>query len=116
MAVLQFLLVWALLALSSIYLVAPFLIRSFAHIVGRHLRQSTQDRRSQIYQRVRADERKLSGKDSKLDDAEAEWETIESYAVDTTARQGTRDWDGIVGFFHPFWYVNDIALGRGVSC
>lgn len=108
MAVLLFLLFWVLLALLSTSFVAPFLIRSVARtVVGRHLKQSTQDRRRQIYQRARAEERSHSGKDRKLDDADAEWETIESYAAGTArnGQTGNKDWDGIVGFFHPFWYV-----------
>ncbi|KAI9793545.1 MAG: asparagine-linked glycosylation protein [Peltula sp. TS41687] len=102
MAILPFLLFWVLLALVSTIFVAPFLLRSFARIVGRHLRLNTQERRSQIYQRVRTEETKLSTKDGKLGDADVDWYTMESDAVDATARRESKDWDGIVGFFHPF--------------
>lgn len=42
-----------------------------------------------------------------------EWESVDAYAVGT-AKNGEKteeEWDGIVGFFHPFWWVKlDLLL------
>jgi alpha-1,2-mannosyltransferase len=39
--------------------------------------------------------------------SDEEWENIESFAVGTAknGEKADREWDGIVGFFHPFWYA-----------
>lgn len=34
-----------------------------------------------------------------------EWENVDAYAVGTAGNgeKGQSEWDGIVGFYHPFW-------------
>jgi alpha-1,2-mannosyltransferase len=87
------------------------LVRSLSQTVGAalgwYLRRKTDGRRALILRVTEESERafkdnspsKSSG--SSLDD---EWENIEA-AVTGTAKNGEKgenDWDGIVGFFHPF--------------
>ena len=96
-----------LVALCSTFVIAPFVIRLVCLAVGRQLRRSTEDRRSLIYQRVHAEESTYVAK-KKADNGDDGWEKIESYATGS-AKNGDRaekDWDGVVGFFHPFWSVS----------
>lgn len=51
--------------------------------------------------------RKEGGRPKSSSDGDDEWETVDSYALGTSPNggKGEKEWDGIVGFFHPFWYV-----------
>lgn len=118
--------------------VGPPAARHLGAWLGWYLRKKTDGRREQLADIVEADERAwaeaaekkgragagggLSGGEKKKKPAEAEdvdddgWEKVdEAYAVGT-ARNGEKaddEWDGIVGFFHPFWYVGIVSHGLG---
>lgn len=79
----------------------------FQRTVGWYLGRKATARRKSILTRVAAEasEYHLSaGPSPKSEDVE--WEKVEK------PKEGEADdeWDGIIGFFHPFWFV--IAMGR----
>ena len=89
---------------------APRLIHYVGGTVGYYLRKKTTGRKAQILQLVEADEEEYR-KTKEFTEGEKrrdsdEWESVEAYATGT-ARNGEKaekEWDGIVGFFHPFCY------------
>jgi hypothetical protein len=91
----------------------PFLVKILARgslrLIGWSLQRRTSKRRELIASRVRSEqeayEAALKGS-PKVEDED--WEQIESYAAGTAPNgESPRDveWDGVVGFFHPFWSV-----------
>ena len=92
----------------------PLIIRSIAPIAGWALKRNTEGRRAQLLSLMSEDEAKyaeqkekdpelkgtLGGKGKRMT-ADAS-----SLGISDGSKNGTRtDWGGIVGFFHPFWYV-----------
>lgn len=72
------------------------------------MRKKTEGRRAQILELVEKDEAEWAKKAEKGRRDSDEWENVDSLAVGTAknGEQGEEEWDGIVGFFHPFWYVS----------
>lgn len=109
--------------------------------VGWFIQKRTRSRREFIISRVRADEEEFqakqgspaSGKSSSTSQTEDEdWEKVDtSLAVGNNNGNGHRekngqrkaqgqgskdqDWDGIIGFFHPFWYALVATLQPGFA-
>lgn len=86
----------ALVALVASILLCPFAFR----ITGWFIRRHTNARREVLLQRAR--EYVTEDVTNSVDD---DWEKVD--AVVGTAPNGQkldRDWNGVVGFFHPFWY------------
>ncbi|KAI9848191.1 MAG: asparagine-linked glycosylation protein [Sclerophora amabilis] len=93
------------LFLISSFFVAPFLINSLGRALGWYLRRRTRDRRAQILARVGADRTVRAEQDQEAAKSDEDgWEKVESYATGTAKNGGKadEDWEGIVGFFHPF--------------
>ena len=95
-------LLFAFLSLLTSLLVSvillPTIVRFLGQQVGHYLRRSCRTRRELLLARV-ANESKKNG-------AEVEgWEDIASVAEGIRAgNKSDKQWEGIVGFFHPFWY------------
>ena len=90
---------------TSIYL-SPVLVRALGKILGWHIQRRSRERRAILAARVCADEKQWSEKHqggNRSDDEE--WETVESYAagIAKNGDRAEREWEGVVGFFHPFW-------------
>lgn len=98
--------------LSAVPLV-PFLVkvlvRRSLRFVGWSLRRRTSKRRELVASRVQAEEEAYQTALQRSPKAEDDdWEQIEGYAAGTAPngelpRDG--EWQGVVGFFHPFWSV-----------
>jgi alpha-1,2-mannosyltransferase len=88
-------------------LLGPKLIFWVGGIAGRYLRTKTAGRKAQILELTEKDqvEWEEDGKDRRNSD---EWENVDSYALGTAknGEKGEEEWDGVVGFLHPFWYVH----------
>ncbi|PMD26983.1 glycosyltransferase family 4 protein [Hyaloscypha hepaticicola] len=84
-------------------LLGPKLIFWVGGIAGRYLRTKTAGRKAQILELTEKDqvEWEEDGKDRRNSD---DWENVDSYAVGTAknGEKGEEEWDGIVGFLHPF--------------
>ena len=105
-----------LLALLACILVFPsfvgFVVRRFLRWVGLLLRRKTRDRRQLLRSRVRGEEvsyRSRQEEQPKGDDED--WEKVEGYSSGRSGGEGSAedDWEGVVGFFHPFWYASSSA-------
>ncbi|KAK4098241.1 glycosyltransferase family 4 protein [Parathielavia hyrcaniae] len=87
----------------------PPLWRAAGAFLGWYLRKKTDGRRCHIFELVEADEKKhLEEKRRSSSSAEGaedgDWEKVDACTTWTAKNGGTGDddWDGIVGFFHPF--------------
>lgn len=93
-----------------VLLAGPKLVFWAGGLMGGYLRKKTAGRKAQILELVENEQREWEekgGKEKERRDSD-EWETVDSYAAGT-AKNGEKavdaEWDGIVGFFHPFWWV-----------
>jgi alpha-1,2-mannosyltransferase len=95
-------------AVSLSPVLGSYLLRLLLRTVGDHLRRKTSARRDLIFQRVELDEQQLQSRPQPSQRTEDEdWERVESYAAGTAANgvvPDGKDFAGVVGFFHPFWY------------
>ena len=88
-------------------LFVPAALRFAAELVGQHLRRSSRTRRELLLARVASETRTHEagqGKSKKDDD---DWEEVGNTPPGSAGkdRKADSEWDGIVGFFHPFWYA-----------
>ena len=105
---------------------AGWVIRLALRGLGCWIRRRTKWRKDLIRARVRAEEDDYRSKATRQAPApttvkaedEEDWEKVEGYtgnnglsaSSSSTGTDEKSDWDGVVGFFHPFWYVYDPAL------
>lgn len=103
-----------LAAVSLLFPTLPLCILRFVLCnVGRLVQNRTKSRREQIITQVRADEKehlsKCSRSQPQTQTVEEDWEKVDSSSsvlgtAGSDKAPGNEDWDGIIGFFHPFWY------------
>ncbi|KAJ4307210.1 asparagine-linked glycosylation protein [Collariella sp. IMI 366227] len=87
------------------FILFPLLWRALGASLGWYLRKKTEGRRCHILELVASDEKKY--REEREDSTGSEgggWEKVDSHEVGNSKNGGTadKDWDGIVGFFHPF--------------
>ena len=95
-----------LLVLSP--LVAKWLAQNVGKTLGWYLWRRTQPRRHLILAQVNAEEKEFQVKERrspKSDDGDWEKVEINTVGVAKDGSQGDQDWQGVIGFFHPFWYI-----------
>ncbi|KAG9237297.1 putative GDP-Man:Man(3)GlcNAc(2)-PP-Dol alpha-1,2-mannosyltransferase [Amylocarpus encephaloides] len=102
---------WASIAIVSIVgffplvavLLGPKLVFYAGGTLGYYLKKKTAGRKTQILELVEAEEKEYAAEGKGSEDSD-EWEKIESHATGTAKDKQVKDreWDGIVGFFHPF--------------
>ena len=102
----------AMLMLLALATLTPFLtaytLRLSLQLVGWTLRRKTHGRRELIIERVDAEERAWRHRrKNTYKNEDDDWEKVEGCGVGTTPNGDAAgaDWEGIIGFFHPFWYV-----------
>lgn len=90
----------------------PNVFRFLGQIVGSHLRRSSRTRRELLLARVETEKRKYDAQhgDEKRDGDD--WEHVASTTTSSAVgkEKVDRNWSGIVGFFHPFWYVVRVVM------
>ncbi|KAL9038320.1 MAG: hypothetical protein Q9214_005326 [Letrouitia sp. 1 TL-2023] len=93
----------SLLAISFCLCFAKWFLRT---LLGQHLRRKSATRKSLILARVKTEENQshFAGRESPKSSDDGEWEKIEASAAGSAANGGQADdeWEGVVGFFHPF--------------
>jgi alpha-1,2-mannosyltransferase len=98
-----------LTALPLIPFLVKILVRRSLRLVGWSLQRRTSKRRELIASRVRSEEQAYQSAQKGLPKADDEdWEKIESYAAGSAPNGDLPtdvEWEGVVGFFHPFWSV-----------
>jgi alpha-1,2-mannosyltransferase len=89
-------------------LLGPRIVAAAGRTIGWYLRRKTAGRRAQILECVEEEEKILAEDQGARRDSDEEWENVESYAAGTAknGEKADKEWDGIVGFFHPFWYAS----------
>jgi len=96
------------LTLGAVYLGIPSLLSYIGRTWGRLLRRGCAERRDLIFSKVRGEEQAYQSEKSRATKSEDDdWERVESYAT-VTAGNGEKaedEWEGVIGFFHPFWYA-----------
>lgn len=96
-------LVGALAIVPLLGLSIPIFLLGVLRLWGWFLQTGTRDRRHAIYQQVKKDFKAAEDRQKHFHEAEDDWEQIESSTG--TAPNGAvpqSDWEGVVGFFHPF--------------
>ncbi len=92
----------------------PLIWRLAGSTLGWYLRQRTERQRQYLLTTTAADEKQFveqqqqqkEAQAGSRDDEDEGWETVEAYGAASAGNGETgkaADWDGIVGFFHPFW-------------
>lgn len=80
--------------------------------VGWLVQRRTKSRKEFIVSRVRADDEDFLSKRARSSPrtqaADEDWEKVDTSSSSTAGNAnkgpGDDDWDGVIGFFHPFWY------------
>lgn len=93
------------IAIASVLFFFRTLYRA-AGVLGRRLRRSSKTRRELLLARV-ASESKGFEAEHEEKEHDDDWEKVGTAPTPSTTNGGKADtdWKGIVGFFHPFWYV-----------
>lgn len=89
---------------------APFIVRygvpwlwwSTGSLAGKYLRHKTEGRRTHILEVMAEDEKKYQDT-NKSDSKES---IVRAFGGALDSKKEDDKWDGVVGFFHPFWYVD----------
>ena len=96
----------SLLVILLGFLAGRWLVYRAGKALGSHLKRKTTTRRRSILKRVNIEEEAVKSfyrRSQKSDDDD--WEKIDDISI-ASARNGDiadDDWEGIIGFFHPFW-------------
>jgi alpha-1,2-mannosyltransferase len=91
--------------LATVFL--PKTLRFAAELVGQHLRRSSRTRRELLLARVASETKTFEAQQKNKKKEDEDWEQVGNTPPSGTVKHGQADseWDGIVGFFHPFWYA-----------
>ena len=91
--------------LSGLFVV-PLSFRFAGRLIGSSLKRKSALRRKILLAKVEAEQDDYRAKKQRSSNGEDEdWEKVETYAAGTArnGESGEDDWNGVVGFFHPFW-------------
>lgn len=88
----------------TILILGPLLFRFVGKTIGWALIKKTEGRRALLVSLMDEDNKKSGDKSpsSKSSSSSDEWEKVQSPAADLDKKITNPDWDGIIGFFHPF--------------
>ena len=103
-----------ILAATLAYLLSRWIFLLGGRAVGSYLIRKSSRRRKALIAKLKLDEEREAVKtrlSPRSDDGD--WEKVESY-IGRTGNDAEKaeddDWEGIIGFFHPFWYVLGIMI------
>lgn len=102
---------WLLVSVAAasfaiLYAVVPRFISLLGQTLGNHIRSKTKQRRELLLARAKTERQQYDEKQTQTT-VDEEWEKIDHRSSNISSDRQTRetngnDWDGIVGFFHPF--------------
>jgi len=100
--------------LSLLYVARVQLVGFLGRLVGKHLESKTQSRRETILQQAGEESARQPLQHEKRKSEDLDWEKVEGKAKPQAEEEKAQKqqsipdpgWDGIIGFFHPFWYRN----------
>lgn len=92
------------------FVLLPLLSRLVGTTLAWYLRRRSSGRRAFLLNLQQEDQRRLEKEAARAAQLRADdgWEKIDSQparATGTAEVKGENGWAGIIGFFHPFWYV-----------
>lgn len=89
-----------LLAFPSL---AGFVVRLIFRGIGYFIQRRSRGAREALRSRVRTEEASFRARQTRTEDED--WEKVEGYGSESDSVKGSfeSDWEGVVGFFHPFW-------------
>lgn len=93
----------ALAVVPLLPLIGLFLLKLSLRSFGRALQIRGEDRRAAVVSRVHKDRDAVRESQSAQYVNEDGWETVEKAGSAENGKAMQDDWDGVVGFFHPFW-------------
>ena len=93
----------ALAVVPLLPLVFLLLIQLSLRGLGWSLQLRSRDKRAAIISRIQRDKIATARDQETLLEAEDGWEKIEKAGTAENGQPLKDDWEGIVGFFHPFW-------------
>jgi alpha-1,2-mannosyltransferase len=102
------------LTLLSAPLLVPLIFRLFVRLVGTYLTQKTRGRKELLLSKAAEYQNESTDRSKDTTGDDADWEKVDRN-VPASAPNGEKfdgNWHGIVGFFHPFWYIPRVF----VSC
>lgn len=85
---------------------------------GWYLRRKSAARRSSILARVKVEEAQMQSSPSQSPETDdGEWEKVEKNAISSApnGKAASKDWEGLIGFFHPFWFVACLIIRSEAS-
>jgi alpha-1,2-mannosyltransferase len=88
--------------LSVVFL--PKTLHLVAELVGHRLRHSSRTRRELVLERVATETKAFEAEHTAKSKEDEDWEkVVPSPTGNTVNGRPDAQWNGIVGFFHPFW-------------
>lgn len=84
----------------------PFIWRAVGSALGWYLRKKTEGRRALILKVMNEDVKNYRQKSPEHKESDDEdWEKLGASGIGSSKNgdKADKEWDGIVGFFHPFW-------------
>jgi hypothetical protein len=90
--------------------VGPRILRIFGSFLGWTLRKKTEGRRALLVALMEEDNKRFARSGAKSNRSSDDWEKVPGTSIGgddeaaSAPAAARKDWDGIVGFFHPFWY------------
>ena len=87
-----------------IFLLGPKLVFLIGGWVGNYLKRQTANRRKEILELKEAEEERWRSVNKKeREESSEEWEKVEDRSDGSAVGVKTQGFDGVIGFFHPFW-------------
>lgn len=101
-------LVGASASLIILYVLLPHLIHLCTNAIGARLLKQTSQRRALLIARATTDRNKYDNQQASSTSLDDEWEKVNrsqslSSSGGNVDAEDTKDWEGVVGFLHPFW-------------
>lgn len=87
------------------FFLLPWIWRAMGSMLGWYLKRKTEGRRAQLLEIMNEDDRRFAERAQgvKKGASDEDWERVETSAGSAdNGGKGEKEWDGIVGFFHPF--------------
>lgn len=91
-----------LLAIALPLFLVPRIFCLICATIGRNLKSRVSSRRELLFARADAEDTEAQDTQSSSD---SEWETVEAQSTPSSGNgeKASSQWDGVIGFFHPFW-------------
>lgn len=95
---------------SCLFFFAPRVALALGRFTGWSLKKRTSSRRELLTTRAQAERKQLEEQGKGQRSLDDEWEKVSRTRTPERVERKLKDqvsidWDGVVGFFHPFWYA-----------